>query len=176
MSQQQVFRVAALAAGLLSLALAFDAGGQLSRSDRKFLEDATHANLAEIELGKLATRKAANEQVKEYGGRMVRDHEQANEELRKAATARGIELPPLLDRPASRELARLQDLGGAEFDRRYTQRMVEHHRREFRRTEKKAKGVKVDADVLSYAQRMLPMLHDHLVQAEGLARVTAARK
>ena len=49
---------------------------------QRWVQDIAMHNMAEIELGKLASEKAANAQVKQYGQMMVRDHTTAGNELK----------------------------------------------------------------------------------------------
>src|SRR2546430_12126882 len=66
-------------------------------SDQKFVMEAAKGGMAEVELGKLAQDKAASEQVKNFGKRMVDDHGKANDELQKLAKDKNITLPTDLD-------------------------------------------------------------------------------
>ena len=59
--------------------------------------EAARGGLAEVELGKLAQEKAASDQVKNSGKRMVHDHSKANDELKSLAESRKITLPIDLD-------------------------------------------------------------------------------
>jgi putative membrane protein len=49
-----------------SAARAEEPNAQLSRADRKFVEDAAAGGLTEVQWGRLAQQKAANEQVKQF--------------------------------------------------------------------------------------------------------------
>ncbi len=51
-------------------------------ADSMFVKKAAQGGLAEVELGQLATQKAANEEVKKFGQRMVDDHSKANDQLK----------------------------------------------------------------------------------------------
>jgi predicted outer membrane protein len=101
---------------------------QAGRSDsRTFISEMAIAGMAEVQLGKLATEKAANADVKAFGQMMVKDHSQANDELKQVASKLNVQLPAQLDEK-HRDLAeRLSKLQGAEFDREYINAMVEGH-------------------------------------------------
>ena len=58
--------------------LALGAGGS---PDSSFYKSLAQGGLAEVDLGQLASEKATNPSVKDFGTMMVKDHSAANEEL-----------------------------------------------------------------------------------------------
>src|SRR5580700_4576930 len=64
----------------------------LSAADKKFVREAAQGGLAEVELGKLATEKASNDEVKKFGQHMVDDHTKAGDELKEVASSKGIQI------------------------------------------------------------------------------------
>jgi len=60
---------------------------KLSSDDTNFIKEAAQGGLMEVQLGKLAQEKAADEKVKQVGKRMEQDHSKANDELKKIASA-----------------------------------------------------------------------------------------
>jgi len=51
---------------------------RLSQADMKFIHEAAMGGMAEVEIGRVAERNAQNPQVKQFGARMVKDHDAAN--------------------------------------------------------------------------------------------------
>ncbi len=99
----------------------------VSRGDRDFVNDLTIANMAEIELGRMAAEKAMNAEVKRFGQMMVDDHTAAGNKLQAIATQHSIPMPSELD-DTHRELRdKLAKLSGPEFDREYMKAMVVGH-------------------------------------------------
>src|SRR5579864_3651439 len=101
---------------------------RISMADKTFIKKAAEGGLAEVELGKLATEKASNEEVKKFGQRMVDDHSKANDQLKDVAAQKHIDLPT---EPSARDKAtkaRLEKLSGEEFDRAYMRDMVKDHK------------------------------------------------
>ena len=98
------------------------------RSDpREFISKMAIAGMAEVQLGKIASERGQDPDVKAFGQMMVADHTKANEELKQVASKAGVQLPAQLDEK-HRELAeRLMKLQGEEFDREYMKAMVEGH-------------------------------------------------
>ena len=162
---------AALLAGGLGYATANAASDALSRSDRDFVEKAAKGGLSEVELGKLAQEKAANQQVKDFGARMVQDHTKANDELKKIASAKSVNIPDQPDKQAQKEMEKLQKLSGAQFDREYMKHMVSDHKKDVSEFQKEAKAAK-DSELKNFASTTLPTLQEHLKLAQAAERAT----
>ena len=139
--------------------------GKLASGDRKFVTEALKGGMAEVELGKLASEKASNDAVKQFGQRMVDDHGKAAEELKKIAQDKGVTPPAEMDGKHKRLHGRLSKLSGAEFDRAYMDEMVKDHRNDVKEFQREASRAK-DPDVTGYASKTLPTLQEHLKQAE----------
>lgn len=98
-----------------------------SSDAREFINQMAVAGMAEVELGKMATEKAANADVKAFGQMMVTDHTKAGKELERVAAQLNVQPPAQLDQK-HRELAdRLSKLQGSAFDREYIAAMVQGH-------------------------------------------------
>lgn len=93
----------------------------------RFVRQAAVANMAEIELGKLATQRAQHADVKAYANMMIDDHSTALGQLREAAGSQRLTLPTQLDDDHQKVHDRLSGLQGDEFDREYMKVMVESH-------------------------------------------------
>jgi putative membrane protein len=96
-------------------------------ADVDFVRDLAIANMAEVELGKMATERGMNAEVKSFGRTMVTDHAAAGDKLKGVAEKHNIAAPTALDdkhRELHDKLAKLQ---GAEFDREYMDAMVKGH-------------------------------------------------
>ena len=98
------------------------------RSDtREFINTLAIAGMAEVQLGKLAAERAQNPDVKAFGQMMVKDHKEAIDELKQAASPAGVQLPTQLDEKHRQLADRLMKLQGEAFDREYMKAMVEGH-------------------------------------------------
>ncbi|RPJ76610.1 MAG: DUF4142 domain-containing protein, partial [Acidobacteria bacterium] len=95
--------------------------------DQDFLKKAVIANLAEIELGRLATEKAQNPEVKQFAQMMVDGHTKALNELKQLAQRSTAPLPTSLDEKHQELQQRLSALSGEEFDRAYMEAMIDAH-------------------------------------------------
>jgi putative membrane protein len=169
--------------GMVAVAglLGCQAGGQsetrqaeLASQDLQFAQDAAMGGLKEVTLGGLAQQRAEDDQVVQFGQRMVQDHGQANERLMAIAEEKGIQLPQQLPQDVQQTYQELQQLSDAEFDRAYMDEMVTDHEEDVQAFERQAQSGQ-DPDLRAFAQETLPTLHEHLELAEQIrAQVTAA--
>ena len=137
--------------------------------DSAFAMKAAQANLAEVELGKLALQKAMKDEVKQFAQQMVDDHSKALDELKSAAASKNITLPTQLDAEHKKLSDRLSKLSGAAFDREYMQAMVDGHKKVAADVRKESQAGS-DADLKSWAAKTLPTVEEHLKHAETVNR------
>ena len=149
------------------LAVSGPAAAQLqvvNNADRAFINKAATDGAAEVELGRLATLRAARASVRSFGERMVIDHGRSNAELAAFAQSKGLALPTLLEPSQQVMRDRLNSLTGADFDRAYMSEMVRDHNEDIAVFERAAE-VSADPDIKAWAARSLPMLREHLALA-----------
>ena len=144
---------------------------------REFVNRMAVAGMAEVELGKLASERAMDADVKAFAQTMVRDHSRADDELARIAKQLDIPVPTQLD-PIHRELAdRLSKLKGAEFDREYMSAMVKGHEdvagllRSYTSasrpigTSGRARG---EQALMEWAMKTMPIVERHLERARQI--------
>lgn len=144
---------------------------KLDKADAAAMKKLAQANHAEIELGKLAQSKAQSDEVKKFGQHMVDEHGQMLEDLQKMASSKGVTLP---DSPAAKDqkkLEKMQDLSGAQFDKRYMSDMVKDHKKDIKETAEMAKKAK-DPEFKSAVQQANSKMKDHLQMAQQVAAAT----
>jgi putative membrane protein len=139
----------------------------LPAADRQFMDKAAIAGMAEIEMGRLAQQKASNDQVKQFGQRMVEDHGKANSELKQVASDKGVELPTSLDPKHQQAIEKLQKLSGTEFDRAYMTMMVEDHTLDVAEFDRQT-TIAQNEKLRQFAQKSLPILQEHLKLAKSI--------
>lgn len=137
-----------------------NAGQQLSKADRHFVEEAAIGGMAEVALGKLAQQNGQDDQVKQFGARMVQDHSAANNQLQSIANAQGITLPQQLDRKHQEVSDRLSQLHGAAFDRAYMRDMVKDHDEDIRLFRHEAQTSR-DPELKQFAGQTLSVIEQH---------------
>ncbi|HEX2225588.1 MAG TPA: DUF4142 domain-containing protein [Candidatus Binatia bacterium] len=149
-----------------------DRGGKLSDDDADFVKEAAVAGMAEVELGKMAAEKGSSKQVKDFGQRMQKDHTKANEELKKLASNKGVQLLSELDRKHKSASERLAKLSGDEFDREYMRAMVDDHKETLEKFQRQADKGK-DPDLKKFAGEQVPILRKHLELAQTTQKQVA---
>lgn len=147
----------------------------LQDADLLFVADAAIGGLAEVQLGQLASEKATNADVKQFGQMMVTDHGNANTELQTLAQSKSVQLPTTLNEEKTELQQKLAGLAGAEFDREYMNEMVKDHKDDVEKFQKAANEA-IDPEVKAFAAKTLPTLQQHLQKAEELASKVGGTK
>lgn len=139
--------------------------GAKAMSSQEFVREAAVGGMAEVELGRLASERASNAEVKRFAQRMVTDHTKSNEELKSVAQRKNLTLPTDLDAEHKAKKDKLSRLNGAAFDRAYMDEMRADHRKNVETFRQQSRAGD-DADVKAFAAKSLPTLEEHLQLAE----------
>ncbi len=132
----------------------------VSEQDKEFVKKAAMGSMLEVQLGKIAQEKAASQDVKDFGQRMVNDHSQANDKLKEIAKEIHVSLPKELDKKHQRTIDKLSQLSGEEFDREYMNNMVKDHRKDIETFEKEVRQGQ-NTQVQQFASQTLEKLQEH---------------
>src|SRR3954454_8489196 len=146
---------------------------KLSEKDKSFATEAAMGGMPELELGNLAQQNAQNDDVKQFGARMVQDHTAANQQLTPILQAKDIPAPTQLDATHRRTMDKLSKIRGAEFDRAYMREMVEDHDKDVKKFRQEAEHGS-DADLKTFAQNTLPVLEQHQKMAHEISKSLTA--
>jgi putative membrane protein len=144
-------------------------------ADAKFASEAAMGGMMEVELGRVAARKGASDEVRQFGQKMVDDHSKANEDLKRVASSKSIRLPTELSPKMQAEMRKLSAMSGEKFDKEYVKMMVKDHREDVAEFQKEAGGG-MDADIKSFAARTLPTLQEHLQMIQRINDKMMLRK
>ena len=136
--------------------------------DLAFMNDAAPGGMAEVELGKLAVKQAASNDVKQFAQKMIDDHSKAGEDLEALAAQKKVTLPPDVMPKHKEIMDKLSKLSGADFDKEYVKAMVEAHEKDVAAFENVSKTA-ADADVKAFATKRLPTLKMRLEMIKGMA-------
>jgi putative membrane protein len=145
-----------------------------AKDSSKFATNAVQGGMAEVEMGRLATQRAAEAAVREFGARMVADHSRTNTELKSIAGQKGIQLPTDLNSEQKSEVEKLSKMSGAEFDKEYMSAMLKDHETDVKDFDTQSKEGN-DPEIKAFAGKTLPTLQQHLQMAQQAAQKVGAR-
>lgn len=146
-----------------------DKPAKFSRSERKFIEKAAVGGMFEVEAARLAEQKASDPQVKQLAAKMMEQHQQANNELKQIADARGVTLPTQLPSKEQRKIDDLAKQSGQKFDEEFLKTAGrKDHQQDIKDFEKARRDTK-DPQLQAWIDKTLPALHTHLTEAQSLS-------
>lgn len=137
-------------------------------ADKDWVEDQLEDGQAEVQLAQLASERAMNPDVKQFAQMMIKDHQMAAEELKRAATAANVDVNAAIEMDNDHKDLQedLSKLSGRDFDRKYIDAMVDEHQEAVNELEKKT-----DANtphVREWVSKTLPAVRQHLEQAKQI--------
>lgn len=97
-------------------------------NDAAFLMKAIEIQFEGIILGELAQQKSKSTQVKEFGKKMVEDHNQFLKELIDLATLKSVSIPISSTQISLDAYKELNEEPRNDFDKRYRTMMIKHHK------------------------------------------------
>jgi putative membrane protein len=147
---------------------AHSASGKADHKDTSFIKEAAQSGQMEVQMGKLGTQNAQNQQVKQLAQRLEKDHSKANQELKQIAQTAGVTIQAPDSDKKDQHMSKLQNKSGAEFDKAYIEQALEHHQKDIRKYQQALQDVK-DPDLRAYIQKTLPVLREHLQLAKTAA-------
>jgi len=138
-------------------------------TDAQFVTLAAASDLAEINLGRVGTERAASADVKKFAEKMVADHTKSSKELLAMAAKKGL-APSVAKMDAKHEalMAKLLQTKGPEFDQMYMMHMVADHQMAAALFEAQAKTGK-DEELRAFAMKTLPVVQEHLKMAQEIS-------
>ena len=138
------------------------------QDDSAFAMNGAQANMAEIALGRLASQKSQNPEVKRFVQRLIADHTKANSALKPIASKKNITLPADVKPEQKETYDRLAKLSGAEFDREFMALMVTNHQKsEAAYQAESTNGT--DPELKAFATTILPTIQGHLRMSQEIA-------
>ena len=131
-----------------------------------FVAKASEAGMAEVELGKLASKMGSTPAVRAYGERMVADHTKAGKELEAIAMKKNLPVMKALNAKHQKAVTDLSAKSGKSFDDAYAQQMVVDHDEAV--TLFTSATTLKDADLSAFASKTLPTLQAHQKDAHQM--------
>ena len=140
--------------------------GALRDADRKLLTDALRSGRLETSLASIAYTRSTTDMVRQLAGHVRFDFAVANRDLMALMAAHHTALPPEETAEAIAAVDKLGTLTGAALDHAYLLHLVRVHEAAIAQLNKTSADRA--PDIGAYAERMLPMLQDHLDRAREL--------
>jgi putative membrane protein len=125
-SHNQPANQPATPAGGAAVGTSGDAARDVSNADQNFVREITSANMAEMQMAKLALQRASAGNVKKFAQMMVTDHTKAGEKLNALASQHKLSVRAG-DDAEKNPGDTFADKRGADFDREYADTMVDAH-------------------------------------------------
>ncbi len=151
-------------AAILSLTGTAGATPEANGNAQTFLNKAAEEHQIEISLGQLATQRATNERVKEFGQQMVDDHKKAGQQVEELAMKEGVRLSAGANQDHKERVNELSQLSGHAFDRAYMNYILQNHESTVEEFQREAKRVQ-DQDIKQWIISTLPILEAHREKA-----------
>jgi putative membrane protein len=137
-------------------------------AETAFMKKAADGGMTEVELGKVAEKNGQKEDVKSFGGHMVKDHSKANDELKGVAGKMEVMLPDKVSAEHQAKIDKMSKMSGDAFDTAYIKGMVEDHEKTVADFEKASAMVK-NADLKKFVDETLPVIKEHLKMVKEMA-------
>ena len=140
----------------------------LAAGDASFIQTAAQGGMAEVQMGQLAEQTSRNKAVKAFAEHMIKDHTANNDQLKQLATSKGATVPTSVDEEQQKSLTMLQGEKGRKFDHDYIATQVQDHTAMLSAFQTEADSG-TDPDLKSFAAQTIPVLQEHLKEADKLA-------
>jgi putative membrane protein len=150
------------------------AGMMVGPTDQQFITKAAQSGLMEVEVARIAQEKASSNEVKEYARKLEQDHQKANDALKQIASQKNVDLPADMGNHRQ-QVDKLKNLSGDKFDQQFMKMQVQHHKKDVNEFQKQTTRA-MDSDVRNFASTNLPVLQEHLRQAQDLQGTSRGRK
>ncbi len=171
MRRVSVKRILSLVLCIIPLA----AFGADATPDSSFYKNAAEAGIAEVDAGNLASEKASDSKVKDFGAMMVKDHTAANDKLKALAETKGIKLPTSSGVGQMAQQAKLKVLSGDTFDKSYIKGQVKAHEDTVALLKKEIASGQ-DPDAQAFARSILTTVRSHLKAINAIAAAADVSK
>ena len=126
-------------------------------------------DMYEIEASRVAQTRASNAQVRSYAQMLVSHHTMSSTELMALARSKGVTPPTALPADKQAKVEQLTRLSAAAFDREFIRMTgVQDHQVAIGQFEQASRTLS-DRDLRAFAEKTLPILRQHLQQAQGIA-------
>jgi putative membrane protein len=135
--------------------------------DLEFLTEALRTGLAEVQMGELAAQRGNDPRVRAYGAKLKTDHAAQAAEIEALLKPLNVAIPAEPSSDAQVHHAALARLSGEEFDSRFVEMMIASHSEAIEKYGAQTHA-NPDRTLHDFAAKALPMLREHLAEAQSL--------
>lgn len=137
-------------------------------ADLDFVLKAAMGGMEEVALADLAQQKATSEEVKRLAALIAQEHTQANQDLMRVASEKGIPVPNSTGQAAQTVAAAMSELSGRDFDMQYLLQQHAAHLAAVQLFQNAAKHA-MDPQVRGFAETYAPKIQAHAAQIEQVS-------
>ncbi len=142
----------------------------LSADDRSFVMKAAMGGMMEVQAANIVLKNSSNERIKNFASMMVRDHSNANNELKSLASAKGLMIPEdSLNMKNKAHVDAMEKMQGKALDNHYVGMMLNDHKKDVAEFEKESNAAN-DADLKNWSGKMVPTLKMHLDSIQAISK------
>jgi putative membrane protein len=136
-----------------------------------YVKQAAMTDMFEIQAGRIASQKSKDTEVKNFADRMVKDHTQTTDMLKKTLREdnENIVPPSDLDSTHKQMLTQLEDAPAADFNKTYMDMQVKGHEQAVKLHQDYAANGD-DAKLKDFAKDVVPKIKEHLAMAQRIDR------
>lgn len=145
-----------------------DEASQQKDPAKQFIKDQYSTNLYEIQVSQWVQQRAQDQQVKQFAQMVVKDHQQANQQLKQIAQSAGVQIQEKLDPVHQAKLQKFQQCAASEIDRKYAFSQAAGHMMGVLELTYQSRNAQ-NQDVKQYATKTLPKMKQHLDRATEIA-------
>lgn len=140
----------------------------LNGDGKMFVSRAASGGMMEVEAAGLALKRSKNKSVKDFAAQMLKDHSKVNEELRKIADEKGIQLAQTLPAEHSGHLDEMNTLADRAFDVQYLRMMINDHKSTVQLFTDGSRLA--DPKLKAFSIKTLPVIQDHYNKAIAIGK------
>jgi putative membrane protein len=145
------------------------AGEMKMNADQHFIKEAAADNQFEIQVSQVVEKQAQDSQVKQLAQRLIRDHQQAQEQLQEVAKGMNVQWSPQLEQWQQDKLQAMQQKHGKHLEMHYVFGQVGDHTSDLLKYQYEASHGE-NAQVKQFAEKTIPILQSHLEMAQQAAQ------
>jgi putative membrane protein len=141
-----------------------DTGTGSWAADTSYIRQVIRSNFTEVAAGRLAESRAENSEVKDFGERMISEHNAMNEEWGRLARSNNMRIDADFGPSGKQTIDQLDNLEGTQFDQAYMNAMIWQHENDLATFQRMSSSAG-SSEVRQLANNGLSTIQQHLTLA-----------